>query len=215
MKKYSTLLLLSFLMSVSLKAQISKSNIGSKSGIASNVKANQGVKLPNIDRIKSTDLKRLKIPTISITDAQKNARAISSWKISPIRPKYSGLELVRHYGEYTLQGWRLEPRPRFEGPNFKGYNISAIQLKFRVTNGTSYLIKVKLKDASNWYEGKTILAAAMDNTFARYPIDARNNEILIPFKANGSGIKTIHIGNVINNDRLFAYTIKSVKIDKI
>ncbi len=132
-----------------------------------------------------------------------------------MRPKYSSLELVRHYGEYSLQGWTLLPRNRFEGPEYKGYYISAIQFKFSVTGGASYLIKVKLKDVSrNWYEGKTMLAAAMNNAFARYPIDARNKEVLIPFTANSSGNKTIYIGNIVFNDKLHAYTIKSIKIDK-
>ena len=215
MKTTKKLMFFFLILSITANAQIITSNIGSKSNGVKNIQVNQGVKIPNIDKLSSSDLKKLRIPMVSITDVQRNGKVVSSWEISPMRPKYSALELVRHYGEYSLQGWTLLPRPRFEGPEFKGYDISAIQLKFRVIGGASYLIKIKLKDVSrNWYEGKTMLAAAMNNTLARYPIDARNKVVLIPFTANSSGNKTIHIGNVVFNDKLHTYTIKSIKIDK-
>ncbi|MGJ8744377.1 hypothetical protein [Polaribacter sp.] len=197
-------------------AQISKSNIGSKSITVKSEQVNLGVKLLNINQIKSTDLKKLKIPTASISSAQRNAKTLNSWKIIPLKPKYSSLELVRHNGEYSPQGWTLNPEPIFEGTDFKGYNISTTQVKFRVTNGERYNIIIKLKDVSNnWYEGKSILAAALNNTFSKYPIDAVNKELVIPFTANNSGNKIIHIGNVVFNDQLFSYTIKSIQISKI
>ncbi len=212
----TTILLVAFGM-VTANAQIAKSKISTKSSSIKNVQVNQGVKIPNIDKLRSTDLERLKIPTVSITDAQKNGKVISSWEISPLRPKNSSLSIDSYYGEYSLTGWQLEPRPGFEGPEFKGFFMSSILLNFRVSRGSRYIIRVQLQETRNdWYEGKTILAAAIHGSFAQYPIDSYNNEVLIPFTANSSGIKRISIGNIINsNSRLFAYTIKKININKI
>ncbi len=214
MKNIFTILLLALLHFSVTHSQVTKPGISSRSENLNN--GSNGIKLPNIDRLKSKDLKKLKIPVVSITEAQKNAKPLSSWVITPTKPRYSSLSIDSYYGEYSLKGWKLEPKPQFEGPDFNGFYLSALTLNFRVSRGVNYLIRVKLKETrNNWYEGKYVLAAAMNNSFARYPIDARNNEILIPFTANSSGNKRISISNIIINDKLYAYTIEKISITKI
>jgi len=196
-------------------AQIKKPIINKGGQAANNQPIIQGVKLPNLDRVTSAQIKKLRLPTISITEAQKNAKPISTWEITPLKPKYSSLAIENYYGTYSLKGWRLEPKPLFEGPDFSGFYLSAIQLNFRTIRGSQYLIRIQLKDLkNNWYQGKSILAAAMNNSFAKYPIDGTNNQILIPFTANNSGNKVISISNIIINDKLYAYTIEKISITK-
>jgi len=214
MKKSIIILILALVTSISINAQ-GDPTIRYAAGTHPN--QNRGVQLPNIERVKAKDLKKLRIPTVSITETLKNAKALSSWVITPAKPRYSSLSIDSYYGEYSLQGWKLEPRPLFEGPDFSGFYLSAIRLNFRVSKGFRYLIRVKLqKTNNNWYAGKTILATAINNTFAKYPIDSYNNEVLIPFTANSSGNKSISIGNIITtNNRLFGYTVEKISIDKI
>ncbi len=174
----------------------------------------QGIPLPNLERVTSAEIKKLKLPTVSITDAQKNAKPLTTWKITPLQPKYSTLSVDSYYGEYSLNGWQLLPKPLFEGPDFRDFSLSALTLDFRVSSGVRYLVIVKLKPTTtNWYAGKSILAAAMNNSYAKYPIDAANNEILIPFTAIASGTRKISIGNIITADHtLYGYTIENVTI---
>ena len=214
MKNLIITLIIASTVLTTLNAQ-TKSPLGRYATSPNGNNQNIGIKLPNIDRITSAEIKKLRLPIISITEAQKNAKPLSSWVITPMKPRYSSLSIDRYYGEYSLQGWRLEPKPEFEGPDFSGFHLSAIHLNFMVNRGSNYLIKVKLKETrNNWYAGKTILAAAMNGSFARYPIDSRNNEILIPFTANSTGNKRIAIGNIFINDNFYPYTIEKITIHK-
>ena len=214
MKNLIITLIIASTVLTTLNAQ-TKSPLGRYATSPNGNNQNIGIKLPNIYTINSAEIKKLRLPIISITEAQKNAKPLSSWVITPMKPKYSSLSIDRYYGEYSLQGWRLEPKPEFEGPDFSGFHLSAIHLNFMVNRGSNYLIKVKLKETrNNWYAGKTILAAAMNGSFARYPIDSRNNEILIPFTANSTGNKRIAIGNIFINDNFYPYTIEKITIHK-
>ena len=214
MKKVITTLLLVIIMVAGTNAQIKKPLINQNQQGVNNQTAVQGIQLPNLERVTSAELKKLRLPTVSITDAQKNAKPLSTWKITPLQPKYSVLSVDSYYGEYSLNGWRLLPKPLFEGSNFHDFALSALTLDFRVSRGVRYIIIVKLKPiTNNWYAGKSILAAAMNNSYVKYPIDEANNEILIPFTANASGNRKISIGNIITADhKLYGYTIENVTI---
>ena len=214
MKKLIITIVLSIISVSITTAQIKKPVITQNQQGTNNQTAVQGIQLPNLERVTSAEIKKLRLPTVSITEAQKNAKSLSSWKVTPLQPKYSGLAVAHYYGEYSLNGWQLLPKPLFEGPDFRDFAISALTLDFRVSRGVRYMIIVKLKTvANNWYAGKSILAAAMDNSYAKYPIDGVNNEILIPFTANASGTRKISIGNIITADhKLYGYTIENVTI---
>jgi len=217
MKKLITTIALTIIMVTITSAQIKKPPLNHQAQRSNNQTVVQGIKLPNIDRITSAEIKKLRLPIISISEAQKNAKPLSTWKITPLQPKYSSLSVDSYYGEYFLYGWHLLPKPLFEGPDFSDFALSALSLDFRVTRGVRYLVIIKLKPATNdWYACKSILAAAMNNSYAKYPIDAVNNEIMIPFTANASGNRKISIGNIITRDHsLYGYTIENVTINKI
>ena len=217
MKKYNITFLLITIGLFSINAQKKKPTINNGSQGANNQTVVQGIQLPNLERVTSAEIKKLRLPIISITEAQRNAKPLSTWKITPLQPKYSSLSLDSYYGEYTLNGWHLLPKPLFEGPDFYDFSLSALSLNFRVARGVRYLVIVKLKPTTNnWYAGKSILAAAMNNSYAKYPIDAVNNEIMIPFTANASGNRMISIGNIITADNsLHDYTIEKVTINKV
>ena len=209
-----TSLVIFFSMAVT-NAQIKKPIIKQGGQSTNNQPIIQGVQLPNIGRVTSAEIKKLRLPTISITEAQKNAKPISIWQITPLKPKYSSLAIEDYYGTYSLKGWKLEPKPLFEGSDFSGFGLSALRLNFRTIRGSQYLIRIQLKDLrNNWYHGKSILAAVMNNSFAKYPIDGTNNEILIPFTANHSGNKIISISNIIINDKFYPYTVEKIYINK-
>jgi hypothetical protein len=214
MKKLIITIVLSIISVSITTAQIKKPAINQPQQGTTHQTAVQGIPLPNLERVTSAEIKKLKLPTVSITDAQKNAKPITTWKITPMQPKYSTLSVDSYYGEYSLNGWQLLPKPLFEGPDFRDFSLSALTLDFRVSRGVRYMIIVKLKPVTNdWYTGKSILAAAMNNSYAKYPIDAANNEILIPFTANASGARKIYIGNIVTADHtLFGYTIENVTI---
>ncbi len=215
MKKLLHIVLLTIVFTIFCNAQVKKPILTKEVQRANNQTVVQGIQLPNLDRVTSTEIKKLRLPLISITDAQKNAKPLATWKITPLQPKYSSLSLDSYYGEYTLNGWHLMPKPLFEGPDFYDFSLSTLTLNFRVSRGVRYLVIVKLKPTTNnWYAGKRILAAAMNSSFARYPIDGRNNEILIPFTANSSGNKRIFIGNIFINDKFYPYTIEKITIHK-
>ena len=214
MKKLITTIALAIIMVSLTNAQIKKPVINQPQQGTTHQTAVQGIQLPNLERVTSAEIKKLRLPTVSITDAQKNAKPLTTWKITPLQPKYSTLSVDSYYGEYSLNGWQLLPKPLFEGPDFRDFSLSALTLDFRVSTGVRYLVIVKLKPTTtNWYAGKSILAAAMNNSYAKYPIDAANNEILIPFTANASGTRKISIGNIITADHtLYGYTIENVTI---
>jgi hypothetical protein len=217
MKKLITTIVVAIIMVSLTNAQIKKPVISQNQQGATNQTAVQGIQLPNLERVTSAEIRKLRLPTVSISEAQKNAKPLSTWKITPLQPKYSSLSVDSYYGEYFLYGWHLLPKPLFEGPDFSDFALSALSLDFRVTRGVRYLVIIKLKPATNdWYAGKSILAAAMNNSYAKYPIDAVNNEIMIPFTANASGNRKISIGNIITRDHsLYGYTIENVTINKI
>ncbi|WP_338357577.1 hypothetical protein [Yeosuana marina] len=215
MKKLIITIVLSIILVSITTAQIKKPVIPQNKQGTTNQTAVQGIQLPNLDRVTSAEIKKLRLPTVSITDAQKNAKPLTTWEITPLKPKYSSFFIEDYYGTYSLKGWELEPKPLFEGSSFSGFGLSAVRLNFRTIRGSQYLIRVKLKDLrDSWYQGKSILASAMNNSFAKYPIDGTNNEILIPFTANDSGNKIISISNIIINDKLYPYTIEKISIIK-
>ncbi|WP_423999433.1 hypothetical protein [Maribacter sp. IgM3_T14_3] len=179
----------------------------------------QNIKLPEIDGLTPEVLQKLKIPRISISEAQKNAKPITSWEITPLRPKDNFLVLSEMvHGAYTLDAWILEPKPRIDLGRLIGHDLSALLLDFRQSAGSEYRIKIKLLNNPSW---RGLLHIMVDTGYfsGYFPLDRDNNEVNAVFTANrsynGKITISLFLKGVEPNIELATAIIQKITIDKI
>jgi hypothetical protein len=149
------ILLMSF---VGVKAQIKKPSIKTNPTVFKGIKpaVNKGLRVANIVNLSPNKLKSLKIPKYNISLAKLNARAVRTWKINPLKQYDGNLQLENFYGNWRRGGWistplrndfsNLEESRRSSNADFQINNylsLFPLSLKFAVTKGTEYRLKVK------------------------------------------------------------------------
>jgi len=128
MKKSVSLLVLLFGLT-SLQAQLQKPVPNRNQGTQVNIQT--GIPMPDIAKnpLTTNALQKLKVPTINIAASKKKAAAVSSWKITPQKPRNGSLSLYpAYYGEYSLTSWTLCSKPRVEGSQLTGWFSSYLPL---------------------------------------------------------------------------------------
>lgn len=199
-------------------AQIKNTNL-IKTNV-NNIQVNKGIKVPNIKKLSTADISKLKLPTISITDKLRNAKPLTSWEITPDRLKDTYLELYDFYGRSTRDIWEIYSFPMIEGREVTKWNGGFLWLKFRQSQNIEYRIKVKLK--GNNYSGREIYML-IDDFGAKYPVNRNDGTVNTVWTASRTSSNvSIAIGQLTkrtgNQDqrRPFPVTrIEYVKIDKI
>lgn len=172
MKNTIILLLFVFILSTGSNAQIKNPNLGNTNIKSSQL--NQGIKVRNIKNLSTADLSRLKLPTISITDVQKNAKALTSWKLTPNKLKDTYLELQNFFGYSTRNYWEIHSMPMIEGREVTRWNSGFLFLKFRQSLNVEYRLKIKLK--GNNYRGREIYLQ-IDGFSGRYPVNPNDGTV--------------------------------------
>lgn len=215
MKKLLLSIVFGFLIVPSICCQINQ-QLSKKPLLKS---TSQKIKLPEIDGLTPEVLQELKIPRISISEAQKNAKPITSWEITPLRPKDNFLVLSRMvHGAYTLDAWILEPKPRIDLGRLIGHDLSALLLDFRQSAGSEYRIKIKLAEGSS-PRGLAHIMVDTGYFIGYFPIDRENNEVNAVFTANrsynGKITITLILKGIEPNLEFVVSSIQKIKIDKI
>lgn len=170
--KKSIFILVFLLIGGTTLAQIKKPKLGNTN--VNTVQVNQGIKVSNIKNLSTADLSRLNLPTISITDAQKNAKTLISWKLTPNKLKDTYLELQNFFGYSTRNYWEIHSIPMIEGREVTRWNGGFLFLKFRQSLNVEYRLKIKLK--GNNYRGQEIYLQ-IDGFSGRYPINPNDGTV--------------------------------------
>jgi len=206
------------IMSLAVKAQIKAPKLNN--GKTSQVELKKGITIPNIKKISTTDLHKLKLPIVSITEVKKNTKPLTSWKITPMRLKDTYLELNSFFGRSTKQVWEINSFPMIEGREVTNWQAEFLWLKFRQTKGIEYRMKIKLP--GNNYRGSQIYIQV--NEFgAKYPVDPNNGTVNVIWVANRSNSNaSIAVGQFVDQNphhdqrQPYATTrIEYISIDKI
>lgn len=183
-------------------------------------KINPGVKINNIKNISTADLHKLKLPIVSITEAQKNAKPLKSWKITPMRLKDTYLEVSSFFGRGTKDLWEINSFPYVEGREVTKWHAEFLWLKFRQSQNIEYRMKIKLP--GNNYRGSQLYIQVNDFG-AKYPVDPNDGTVNVTWTGNRSTPNaSIAIGQFVDqnthHDQRQPYQttrIEYVLIDKI
>ena len=199
-----------------VNAQISKQII--KKPLSSSKSTTHKIVLPEIDGLTPEVLQQLKIPRKSINEAQKNAKPITSWEITPLKPKDNFLVFTRMvHGAYTLNEWILEPKPKIDLGRLIGYELSALLMDFRQSAGSEYRIKIKLSNRR--YRGLFHIMVDTGYFVGYFPVDSDNNEVNAVFTSNRSYNGKILVSLILKgqepNLECVGTVIKKISIDKI
>jgi len=202
-----------------LNAQIKKPII--KKPKLTEINLSMGIVTPNCIDLSTASLIKMKVPKVQVAKSKKTASTITSWEITPLRPKTRGFSIGSwYYGEYSLKIWTLISQPRIEGQDFTGWFSSWLFLQFRQTAGTEYRMKIKLLDNPSFLRGKFLYVSAEGLT-GRYPIDHKDNTVNVVWKAKNSGLTpSLQIGpiegsNPNPNNPSPKTKIQKITIDKI
>ncbi len=147
------------------------------------VQLNKGIKVPNIKNISTADLHKLKLPVVSITEIQKNAKPLRSWKITPMRLKDTYLEISSFFGRGTKSLWEINSFPLVEGREVTKWNAEFLWLKFRQSQGIEYRMKIKLR--GNNFRGLQLYIQVNDFS-AKYPVDPNDGTVNVTWTGNRS-----------------------------
>ena len=155
MKKIITTLSLAIIMVAGTNAQIKKPTVtvnSNKFNLETVLDKGIKIDLKNIKSLK--DLDRLNIPVTEYTKSQVDARALRTWKITPMRAQYGALKLLHFVGEFGPSSWYgLVPyrdRDRFlpdlqEGIALGFSTMTPIILSFTPTQNAVYILKIPFR----------------------------------------------------------------------
>jgi len=194
-----------------------------KPGLNTNINVHTispGIKISNIKNISTADLHKLKLPVVSITEIQKNAKPLKSWKITPMRLKDTYLEVSSFFGRGTKDLWEINSFPYVEGREVTKWNAEFLWLKFRQSQYVEYRMRIKLR--GNNYRGAQLYIQVNDFG-AKYPVDPNNGTVNVTWIGNRSTSNaSIAIGQFVDQNphhdqrQPYATTrIEYVLIDKI
>ena len=203
------------MVTAQIEKQVLKGNPSVKT-----IQLNKGVKIPNIKTISTTDLHKKNLPVISITKIEKNARPLTSWKITPMRLKDTSLEVYNFFGRGTKTEWEIHSFPMLEGREVTKWEGGYLSLRFRQSKDVTYRMKIQLKGGIS--RGSQLYVST--NGFAaKYPVDPNDQTVNVIWTANRStSAAQIHIGQFVDqnahHDQRQPYDttrVEYVSIDKI
>lgn len=217
MKNIITTIFLVLIVFSTATAQMKKPKLNAKVNTKT---VNVGAKIKNVENLSINELATKKIPLISITEKQRNAKTITSWKIVPNRPKDNWLKVKSFYGWLQSDKWMIESRPLFEGSRISRWNPGWLELSFKQSKGVEYRLKVKIQGSN--HRSKSLYVNTGDTT-GRYPINPDGTVHVIWISSASSSTRTISIGHLLPNNfsaRDFIHgfprtTIEYISIDKI
>jgi hypothetical protein len=191
MKKLILLLVLNLLVFDLSTAQIKKPIINSKVK-----KVNLGVKINTIENLSTTALIAKSIPIINIKEKQGNGKPLTSWKITPNKPKDTWLSVQGFYGKLTADWWQIESSPFFDGPQISYWNAGWLNLNFRQSKNVEYRLKIKVL-VSGW-QNKSLLVY-VGQIAGRYPVNS-DYTVNVVWTATSTSDPRISIGHLLPND---------------
>jgi hypothetical protein len=132
MKKIILSTILILVSAETLTAQIKNSVLKSNTIKVKKTKdIQEPLKITNLKKISEAELNRLKIPIVKIPDEQRDAKAIKTWKLSPLKLYNGNLRLHYFNGHWSDNKWKSSSR-------------YALGLKFKVRAGSEYRLKLKM-----------------------------------------------------------------------
>lgn len=203
----------------SVTSQIKKPAI-KKSSTTKIGQLSKEVNIPNIKDLSTKELSELNIPIISITDLQKNAKSITSWKLEPLKQGNTWLSVHSFYGWLMQGGWGIQSMPFFEGREIAKWEPGWLILNFRQSKDAEYRLKIKIQGTGQ--RGKS-LYVHVDDMSGRYPINP-DGTVNVVWTASRTAAKVrITIGHLLPNDYHYSdypqgFTrtmVEAVYIDKI
>ena len=208
------LLSLNSVNSQTKKPSINNSSLGTVSQL------NQGISIPNLKNLSTKELSKLNIPIVSLTDAQKNAKSITSWKLDPLRPRDNWLSVSGFYGLISQRRWGIESSPFFEGTKIAKWEPGWLILRFKQSKEVEYRLKIKIQ--GNNHRGKAI-HVQLDDMSGRYPINPDGTVHVVWTASSSTDNSKIRIGHLLPNSYHFSdyplgfprTMVEAVSIDQI
>ncbi|WP_338357579.1 hypothetical protein [Yeosuana marina] len=235
MKKIITTFALAIIMITGINAQIKKPKAPTNAVKNKTIKIEQGLKV-DLNSISVNNLSKLKIPVSTMNKEFLNAKAISSWEITPLKPIYAQLKLFNFYGLYHNNKWTIGDiytnspisQDRIDQYVIDFYNryddrnspaqtnrIFPVVLKFRASAGARYILSY---DIWNTHPSESVFIGRGPYITEVYFVDGKINYV---FEPNKSEEITIYIspklGKTTDGIRSFRPTSfeRGIKIDRI
>lgn len=199
MRKIITLVSFYLVMSLTISAQIKRTNVLlNKTNVKKQV---QGVKVDISKFNKAADFNRINIPESQISKTKLNAKPINTWKITPLKPKNAQLELKSLFGVVTPSYWQTGIETQTNDSDFTNLNPSfPISIKFRASGGVDYRLKLKnLITNRNGYVYIAIGDLYNHHSFVNKIQFDRNNELNYSFYEEKSKDIIIYVSFLSTN----------------
>lgn len=206
------------------KIQAKKNAIAS---ITNKPTINNGLKVANFKDLSPSGLNGLNVPKATISVAQFNARAVKSWKISPIKQFDDNLKLESFHGTWRRGAWittgeiqdyaSLEESRRLSNEGFQinaNLSLFPLSLGFAVTTGAEYRLKIKFYGSGSALNKSNSVYIAINTVVSKVDLNI-HGEVNHIFIAQDSRPVDIHISMLTENKRFDRTSYREIQIDRI